>query len=78
VLRLEKNRSNCHRKTYCNIKALKIILKIEGVDNYMLKKLLLRPAKMRSKSESDFFYEMLCLPELKEKFGQKLSEMEKR
>jgi hypothetical protein len=73
----EKFKSEEHKKIYLRIKALKTILDIE-LDNYMLKKLLLKPIELRtdilpSDFISDFFHDVMCQPELREKFESRIA-----
>jgi hypothetical protein len=63
--------SDVHKRGYTKIKALKTILKID-LNNYFLKKLLMRPIDLAVDSEdyyeNRFFYDVMHMPELMEKF----------
>jgi endo-1,4-beta-D-glucanase Y len=66
--------SDAHKKAYTQIKALKTILKID-LNNYFLKKLLMRPIDLGFKKIPDdfvFFYDVMHLPELMEKFKSRI------
>jgi hypothetical protein len=62
------------KTAYTEIKALKTILKID-LDNYFLKKLLMRPIDVAVYGEdydNSFFYNVMHLPELMEKFKSRI------
>jgi hypothetical protein len=73
--------SDDHKKAYTQIKALKTILKID-LNNYFLKKLLMRPIDFDLSHtlsyfsdpnvNSRFFYDVMHLPELMEKFKSRI------
>jgi predicted transcriptional regulator len=65
--------SDAHKEAYIKIKALKTILNID-LNNYFLKKLLLRPVDFNTKAVSyQFLYEVMHQPELKEKFESRVN-----
>jgi hypothetical protein len=59
--------SNDHRWVYQRIKALKSVLKID-LNTYFLKKLLLRPVMFNTNNSYEFLFDVMCQPELREKF----------
>jgi hypothetical protein len=67
--------SDGHKKAFTQIKAVKTILKID-LNNYFLKKLLMRPIDLAVDGdviyEEHFFYEVMHLPELMEKFKSRI------
>jgi hypothetical protein len=65
--------SDDHKKAYTEIKALKTILKID-LNNYFLKKLLMSPIDLALDSyyKTRFFYDVIHLPELMEKFKSRI------
>jgi hypothetical protein len=69
--------SNIHKNTYTQIKALKTILKID-LNNYFMKKLLMRPIDLSVTNlsfgfDEFFFYDVMHLPELMEKFKSRIA-----
>jgi hypothetical protein len=70
-LAAEKFKTKEHRRLYQNVKALKTILDVD-LNNYMLKKLLLKPIEFKIRIKSHFLYDVMCMPELKEKFEEKI------
>jgi hypothetical protein len=67
----EKFKSNMHKTAYMQIKALKKILDIE-FNNYLLKKLLLRPVEFDHSFEEHFLFDVMCQPELRETFEKRI------
>jgi hypothetical protein len=67
-LGVDKFRTERHTEAYSTIKALKQILSVKGLDNYMVKKLLLRPIEFQSEDYYDFLFEVMSLPEIREQF----------
>jgi hypothetical protein len=67
-----KFRSEKQKDVYRKIKALKTILKIEGHDNVMLKKMLLRSVELYTEEPPQLLYSVMLLPELREKFQVQL------
>jgi hypothetical protein len=67
-LGVDKFRTDRHTKAYSTIKALKQILSVKGLDNYMVKKLLLRPIEFESEDYYDFLFEVMSQSEIREKF----------